>query len=222
MAIPNPNIFMATVETEIINRSHFKQLTWKKLANNYHPTVKFTAEISDKEITFLDTCIYKGKRFKKESILDMQTYFTPTETFAICTFHLLPPSRRQERRYQRRSVKTSENQLFKSYINEENITQFKRRLRGRGYPDNLIENTLSEIKFSERMPALQNKQKTRKRVLPFVTEYCPSVPNLKNVLMSKWHLIENQPLLRQIYKDPPLLSYRKGGSLENVLVRAKL
>ena len=53
------------------------------------------------------------------------------------------------------------------------------------------------------MSALQNKQKTRKRILRFVTEYRPSVPNLKNILMSKWHLIENQPLLREIYKDPP-------------------
>ena len=42
-----------------------------ELANNYHPTIKFTAEISDKEITFLDTCVYKGERFKKESILDV-------------------------------------------------------------------------------------------------------------------------------------------------------
>ena len=63
---------------------------------------------------------------------------------------------------------------------KENIAQFKRRLRYRGYPDNLLENTLSGIKFGERMSALQNKQKT-----PFVTEFCPSVPDLKNVLMSK-------------------------------------
>ena len=62
------------------------------------------------------------------------------------------------------------------------------------------------------MSALQNKQKPRKRMLPFVTEYRPSVPNLKNILMSKWHLIENRPQLREIYKDPPLLSYRKGRS----------
>ena len=79
---------------------------------------------------------------------------------------------------------------------EEKTTQFKRRLRDRCYPDNLIENTLSDIKFSERMSALQNKQKTRKRILPFVAEYGPSVPNLKNILMSKWHLIENQLLLK--------------------------
>ena len=67
------------------------------------------------------------------------------------------------------------------------------------------------------MSVLQNKQtnkqtKKRKRILPFVTEYRPSVPILENILMSKWHLIQNQPLLREIYKDPPLLSYRKGRS----------
>ena len=96
------NIFMALVETEIIERSSKKLLIWKRyiddvsslrnlnkeeitafieLANNYHPTIKFTAEISDTEITFLDTCVYKGERFKEESILDVRTYFKPTETF---------------------------------------------------------------------------------------------------------------------------------------------
>jgi len=30
-------------------------------ANSFHPTIKFTAEISDKEITFIDTVVYKGE-----------------------------------------------------------------------------------------------------------------------------------------------------------------
>ena len=38
-------------------------------ANNYHPTIKFTAEISETETTFLDTEVYKGVRFNKDSIL---------------------------------------------------------------------------------------------------------------------------------------------------------
>ena len=62
---------------------------------------------------------------------------------------------------------------------EENVTLFKQTLRYRGYLDNLIDKTLSEVNFSERMSALQNKPKTRKNILPFVTEYRPSVPNLK-------------------------------------------
>ena len=105
---------------------------------------------------------------------------------------------------------------------EENMKLFKQRLRVRGYPNNLIDETLSEVKYEERMSGLKKKNKSHKRILPFVTEYRPSVPNLRNVLMSKWHQIENQPLLRNIYKDPPLISYRKGKSLKDILVRAKL
>ena len=51
------------------------------------------------------------------------------------------------------------------------------------------------------------EQKTHNRIL-FITEYRPSVPNLKNILMSKWHLKENQPLLREFYKEPPLSSIK--------------
>ena len=73
------------------------------------------------------------------------------------------------------------------------------------------------------MSALQNKQKTRKNILPFVTEYRPSVPiNLKTIQMSKRHLIENQPLLREIYKDPFILSYRRREIFERRARKSKL
>ena len=45
-------------------------------ANLHHPTIKFTAEISDTETVFLDTVVYKGTRFKEKSILDVKTHFT--------------------------------------------------------------------------------------------------------------------------------------------------
>ncbi|CAH3153512.1 unnamed protein product, partial [Porites lobata] len=51
---------------------------------------------------------------------------------------------------------------------------------------------------------------TNQRILPFVTQYQPSVPNLKQILMKNWHLIEQQPLLSEIYKKPPLVSYKRG------------
>ena len=34
-------------------------------ANNFHSKIKFTAEMSETEITFLDTKVYKGIRFNK-------------------------------------------------------------------------------------------------------------------------------------------------------------
>jgi len=30
-------------------------------ANAFHPTIKFTAEISENKITFLDTVVFKGE-----------------------------------------------------------------------------------------------------------------------------------------------------------------
>ena len=53
---------------------------------------------------------------------------------------------------------------------EENITTFKKHLLERGYPQNLINNTLSEVKFQERTQALLQRNKTRKRILPFITQ----------------------------------------------------
>ena len=59
----------------------------------------------------------------------------------------------------------------------------------------------------------------QKEILPFVTQYNPSVPNLKHILMEKWHLIESQPKLKQMFKEPPIISYNKRGiSLRDVLV----
>ena len=43
-------------------------------ANNFLSTIKFTAEMSETEVIILDTKVYKGVRFDKESILDVQTH----------------------------------------------------------------------------------------------------------------------------------------------------
>ena len=31
----------------------------------------------------------------------------------------------------------------------------------------------------------------KKKILPFVIQYHPALPKLKNILMGKWHLIQN-------------------------------
>ena len=56
-------------------------------ANTHHPTIKFTAEISEKEIPFLDTTVFKGERFYEDVILDICTHFKPTETFQYTHFN---------------------------------------------------------------------------------------------------------------------------------------
>ena len=84
------------------------------------------------------------------------------------------------------------------------MSNFKTRLQNRDYPARIVEKHLSQIKFSDRVMSLAQKNKTAlKKTLPFVTQYHPALPNLKDILMGKWHLIENQLQLREIFKKPP-------------------
>ena len=69
----------------------------------------------------------------------------------------------------------------------ENIYNFKKRFRARGYPHT---KKSSEVKFTERNSAIQKNNEVRKKILPFVTTYHPALPNHKNILMSKWHLVQ--------------------------------
>ena len=55
---------------------------------------------------------------------------------------------------------------------EENNSNFKRSLIDSGYAQTLIENLLSEIKFTERKSKLlKQNNKDEKEILPFVTQY---------------------------------------------------
>ena len=92
----------------------------------------------------------------------------------------------------------------------------------RGCPQEFINNTLSEVKFQERKQALFQRNKTKKRILPFATQYHPAVPSAKEILTRKWYVIQQQPLLNQIFEESPIISFRKGRLLKDILVRAKL
>ena len=127
------NIFMSAVETEIISLSNTKPLQWKTyiddifslwivekkeieelivLANGQHPTIKFTAEIWDKDL--------------------------------------------------------------------------KARLRARGYPHNLIEKLISEVKFNERKSSLEQKENVR--------TYHPALPTIakRNIQIASPYLIKKE------------------------------
>ena len=178
MAVAFANIFMAEIETKLINQSNTKPIKWKryiddifslwdsnikeinrfvKQANNFHPTIKFTAEITEIEITFLDTIISKGERFRNESILDIRTHYKPTETFQYT--HLTsshPPG------VKKGFIKGEALRLLRANSSEtafnDSITNFKSRLIARGYPHKMRQTTLSEVSFAGRQSALLNKK----------------------------------------------------------------
>ena len=228
---------MSAVETEIISKSKIKPLEWKRYIDDVFSLwdtkreeidqfileAKFSAEISEEKTNFLDTTIFKGERFYKDSIFDIRTHFKPTETFQYTHFSSCHAPGVKKAFIKGEALRLLRTNSSKATF-EENVKNFRSHLRVRGYPDNLVNKVLAEVKFTDRKAALQQKpQKVQNRLMTFVTQHNPSVPNLcPKTLMSKWHLIENQPLLREICREPPLISYRRGKSLKDILVKAKL
>ena len=66
------------------NATRPQKLHWESLV--FLARIKFTAEISENEITFLDRVVFKGARFIKQSIQDIKTHYKPTETFQYTHF----------------------------------------------------------------------------------------------------------------------------------------
>ena len=100
-------IFMADLEKRLLIVSPYKPLVWKRfidhifslwdismkevynfveLANTFHPTIKFTCQMSSERTVILDTEVFKGPRLSTHQILDLSTDFKPTYTLLI-----LPP-----------------------------------------------------------------------------------------------------------------------------------
>ena len=53
----------------------------------------------------------------------------------------------------------------------------------RGYLRDLVERILTEVRFESRSAALQDKPKTSKEILPFLTTFNLATPILKQILI---------------------------------------
>ena len=129
--------------------------------------------MSATEITFLDTKVYKGVRFDKESILDVQTHYKPTETFQYTNFYSChPPGVKKGfiKGEALRLLRTNSSQI----TFERNIRNFQNRLLERGYPAAILRKYLSEVKFADRN---ENSPTTEKQIRTQTTStFCYTIP----------------------------------------------
>ena len=136
MAVVFADIFMSEVETEI----------------------KFRAEISEKEINFLDTAIFKGERFHNDHILDVRAQYKSTETFQYTYFtscHAPCIGKGFIKGEGLRLLRTNSSE----HTFMDNIANFKLRLFERGNPVNLVNTPLQ--KYNSRRESPPSRIKTK-------------------------------------------------------------
>jgi len=181
-AVSFANIFMAIIGTEILSKVVSKPTVWKRSidkvfslwdivkpdietfieqANLHHPSIKFTAEISDSETVFRDKMVYKGTRFRDQTILDVKTHFKPTETFQYTHFtscHLPSVKNGFVKGEALRILRTnSSKDTF-----EENISKFKKIFAGQRLPTQFGRKTTEKSNSQGGAQCLKERTKHRK------------------------------------------------------------
>ena len=99
--------------------------------------------------------------------------------------------------------------LLRTNSERENFEQSNQDLEW-GYPVALVQEIWTEVKFTDRNNALRNKTKqTNWEILRFGyhLQHNLATPNLKTILTKHWHIIQQQPKLKQIINQPPIVSY---------------
>ena len=194
MAVAFANVFMAKIEKGIMSKSKIKRLVWKryiddvfcvwhttedniekfvKRANNYHDTIKFTAEISHSEITFLDTKVYKGERFKRESTLDVQTRYKRTETFQYTDFYSCHTPGVKNGFIKGEALRLLRTNSSVVTFNN-NMQSFKTRLKNRGYPN----------KFSEKFLSEEGRRRLKTKTTAHKRKYCLLLHNTTRLYLT--------------------------------------
>ena len=82
------------------------------------------------------------------------------------------------------------------------MRNFSTRLKNRDYPATTVEKHLSEVIFADRKKALEQRNKNAsKKILPFVTQYHPALPNLNKNHISETSL-RNLPSFHIAKENP--------------------
>ena len=178
-----------------------------KILNSCQLTIKFTSEYSLYKVNFLDV---EAIRSGNKLLTDL--YIKPTDThqyleFSSChVYHSkksIPYS--QALRFDRIC---SENRFFDNRCN-----QLEYWLKERGYNEKVVRQQILKAR---------KKQTKGRNKLVFHFTYHPAYSKLKNILSNINLLLTPDAQHRKVFPEVPIVGFKRGKSLKDLLVRAKV
>ena len=237
MAPSYANIFMGRVEKQLLESSIEKPLSWYRFiddvdmkwnkgeqnlhdfiinANDQHPSIKFTHEISKSTINFLDTTSTLSEGSLSTDIYskptDTHQYLSPKSCHPLHCTKSIPYSQALRVRRICSSEQTSKKRLG----------QLKGHLSRRGYKHKNIKNSFQKAESIPRSSLLTYKEKTKQKRIPCVLTYHPSLRHSFKTIRKHWTSIERNSKLSRIFPEPPMVAFKQPNSLKNLLVRADI
>ena len=69
--------------------------------------------------------------------------------------------------------------------------------------------------------ALRPNTKEQKARIPMVVTFNPDLPPMRRIVNQRWNLLHEDERLKKVFKNRPIIAYRKPKNLKDLLVRSK-
>ena len=225
-------IFMAEVEEEFLTLSTWKPRIWIRFIddifmawqynlnqledfieelNNFHPTIKFTKEVSEFGLFFLDTFVYKEDRTLKTKV-----YHKPTDNKQYLLYTSCHPKQHKDAipygllvRAKRICSKQEEfENEARSIINI---------LRRRKYPETILRKAVVRIDSITRDELLKPKKVKEDNRIHYIITYNSRNPKMKDLVLQNIHLLARMRK-NPINQEQIQTVYRKASHLRDLLI----
>ena len=230
-------IFMHYLEQNLINVSKLKPKTWLRfiddifmiwphgiqelvifmeILNNQHPTIKFTYEYSVKEISFLDTIVYKTDSNK----LYTKVFHKPTDNKQYLHFHSAHPRKQKE------SVPYGLLTRIRRICTEDKYFHLEAKklisqLTCKKYPINLLTTAYTKVSSMSRNELLRPSKNKNDSKIRLVTNYNPNNPKIHDIL--KHHQDILLLTRKQAIKPEDIqVTYTRSPNIKDLLISSDL
>ena len=106
---------------------------------------------------------------------------------------------------------------------EKRFSELREMLLAREYCSKIINNAIDRARNIPRLKALEKvvRNKTTDRPV-FVIHYDPRLPSVNNIIKKHYRSMIEDPKMKEVFPDPPLIAYRRQKNIRQYLIRAKV
>ena len=175
--------------------------------NSFHPVLKYTWEISETSLAFLDIKVFINGHYKPT---DSHSYLLHSSSHPSHVKNSIPYSQ-----FLRLRRLCSDDSDFSNKSQE--MCQFFEK---RGYPASVIQTAYHHAQQTGRQSALQTSQKEKIDRIPFTLTFHSHNNPVKAIILNTLKILQNNPETGAIFSHPPLISFKRDKNVGNFLVKS--
>ena len=213
---PKPDLYGRYIDDCIgpISSSREKLNRFITSVNSFHPVLKYTWEISETSLAFLDIKVSISGNGLCTSVhyksTDSHSYLLHSSSYPSHVKNSIPYSQ-----FLRLRRLCSDDSDF--FNKSKEMCQFFKK---HGYPASVIQAAHHRAQQIDRQAALKTSQKEKNDRIPFTLIFHPHNNPVKAIILNNFKILQNDPETGAIFSQRPLISFKRDKNVGNFLVRS--